>query len=60
MALFNRGVAKAQQGDMDGEVADYTSVIDLPGAPADLVAEAQVILAKRDEMLRRAEKDELD
>ena len=39
-SLFNRGVTKRLRGDRDGEIADYTAAIELPGAPADQVATA--------------------
>jgi hypothetical protein len=39
-ALFNRGKIKGQQGDVATEIADYTAVAELSGAPVDLVAGA--------------------
>ena len=41
-ALYNRGVTKGQQRDLVGAIADYTAVIELPGAPAEPVAWALV------------------
>ena len=39
-ALFKRGVDKAEHRDLEGAIEDYTSVIDLKGAPADVIAMA--------------------
>jgi len=39
-ALFKRGVDKAEHRDLEGAIADYTSVIDLKGAPEDVIAMA--------------------
>jgi tetratricopeptide (TPR) repeat protein len=36
--LFGRGVARWYLGDSKGETADYTAVVESPGAPAELVA----------------------
>ena len=41
-ALLNRGVAKGEQEDIDGEIADLTAAVELAGAPADQVALALV------------------
>jgi hypothetical protein len=38
--LIFRGFVKGQQGDLQGEFADYTAVIKLEGAPKNQVAEA--------------------
>ncbi len=43
MALINRGFAKGQLGDAQGEITDYTAAIELEGAPKDFVAWAFVI-----------------
>jgi hypothetical protein len=40
MALLNRGVARGQRGDTEGELADYSAVIDMPEAPSKQRAEA--------------------
>ncbi len=37
-ALFRRGLAKHQTGDIDGAIKDYTSHIELDGAPNELAA----------------------
>lgn len=42
LSLFNRGVTKGQLGNSDGAMADYTAVIELPGAPIDRVAKALI------------------
>jgi len=42
LALSMRGVAKSQLGDPQGEIADYTAVVELKGAPPELVATALV------------------
>ena len=42
IALFNRGTHKIEIGDRDGAIADYTTAIGLPGAPAAMVAPAVV------------------
>jgi tetratricopeptide (TPR) repeat protein/Cdc6-like AAA superfamily ATPase len=39
-ALLNRGVARSRQGDPAGEIADYTAVMELQGAPPEQVAKA--------------------
>jgi tetratricopeptide (TPR) repeat protein len=39
-ALVNRGVRKGKLGDTQGEIADYTATIGLPGAAPDQVAHA--------------------
>lgn len=41
-ALINRGFAKGQLGDILGEIADCTAVIELEDAPKELVARALV------------------
>ena len=46
MALNNRGVVYGQAGRTDETIADYTRAIDLPGAPADVVARARVNLSE--------------
>lgn len=40
MALYSRGVAKGQSGDAAGEIADYTLVVEVPGASAETKAKA--------------------
>jgi tetratricopeptide (TPR) repeat protein len=40
LVLFARGIARAQLGDPHGAIGDYTAVVDLPSAPAGLVAAA--------------------
>ena len=40
LALLDRGIAKGQRGDSEGEIADYSAAIDLPGAPPEQVAKA--------------------
>jgi hypothetical protein len=40
-ALYYRGLTKAQKKDRVGAIADYTAVVELPGAPADLVSKAR-------------------
>ncbi|MBI3775464.1 MAG: hypothetical protein HY273_07915, partial [Gammaproteobacteria bacterium] len=40
VALLIRGITREQRGDVEGAVADYTTVIELPGAPPELVAQA--------------------
>lgn len=42
-ALLKRGVARGHLGDVRGELADYTTVIELEGAPEDQVAKALFI-----------------
>lgn len=41
-ALVNRGVARGRQGDVAGEISDYTAVVELDGAPREHVATALV------------------
>jgi hypothetical protein len=38
--MFKRGVEKAENRDLQGAIADYTAVIDLKGAPPDVIAMA--------------------
>jgi len=40
LALYRRGMAKAKQRDQQGAIDDYTAVIDMPDAPADVRAMA--------------------
>jgi tetratricopeptide (TPR) repeat protein len=49
--LNSRAVSKGKRGDMDGEIADYTEVIELPNAPAD-----QMALALHNRGVRRSER----
>jgi tetratricopeptide (TPR) repeat protein len=42
MALVNRGVARGLLGDNQGEISDYTAVVNLPGASTEGVARARV------------------
>ncbi len=44
-ALYNRGVSKGQMGDNQGEIEDYSAVVDMPDAPADMIAFAGANLA---------------
>jgi hypothetical protein len=39
-ALYKRGVDKAEGRDLEGAIEDYTAVIDLKGAPPDVIAMA--------------------
>ena len=41
-ALLNRGLSKGMQGDTEGEIADYTGVVELEGAPTDEVGKSLV------------------
>ncbi len=41
-ALVNRGISKGLLGDTQGAIADYTAVVELPGAPPEHVAKALV------------------
>ena len=47
MALNSRGLAKRQSGDSEGAIADYTAVIELPGAPVEDVGLALTTAASR-------------
>lgn len=38
MSLYKRGMAKAKKHDHVGALEDYTTLIGMPGAPADLLA----------------------
>jgi len=49
-ALLGRGIVRGMQGDTDGEVEDYTAVIELEGAPRHGVA-----IAMYDRGVRRGE-----
>ena len=40
MFLYKRGMAKAKKDDHQGAINDYTTMIGIPGAPADLMAMA--------------------
>jgi hypothetical protein len=40
MAIYRRGMAHARLHDHEAALADYTSVIDMPGTPADIRAMA--------------------
>ena len=42
--MYKRGVTRGQRGDTDGEIADYTAVIELPDAPANVVEVAHTNL----------------
>ena len=42
IVLIGRGIARAHLGDPEGAMADYTAVLELPGAPAALLAKALV------------------
>jgi hypothetical protein len=39
-ALYKRGMQKAGDRDLEGAIEDYTAVIDLKGAPVDVIAMA--------------------
>ncbi len=38
MSLYKRGMAKAKRHDHEGALEDYTTMIGMPGTPADLLA----------------------
>ena len=38
MSLYKRGMAKAKNHDHEGALEDYTTMIGMPGTPADLLA----------------------
>ena len=38
MSLYKRGMARAKKRDHQGAIEDYTTVIGMPGTPADLMA----------------------
>ena len=38
--LYKRGMQKAGDRDLEGAIGDYTGVVDMQGAPADVVAMA--------------------
>jgi hypothetical protein len=38
MALYKRGMGKAERHDHQGAIEDYTATIRMPGTPADLIA----------------------
>ncbi len=38
--MYKRGMHKAGDRDLDGAIADYTAVVDMKGAPEDVVAMA--------------------
>ncbi len=40
MAMYKRGMQKAGDRDLDGAIADYTAVVDMKGAPQDVIAMA--------------------
>jgi hypothetical protein len=40
-ALFNRGFNKGGREDRDGAIADYTTAIVLPNAPAEVIEAAR-------------------
>ncbi len=42
MALFNRGVTYGKHGEQEKEIVDYTAVVHMPDAPAELKAQALV------------------
>uniref|UniRef100_UPI002028ED25 hypothetical protein n=1 Tax=Caballeronia sp. ATUFL_F1_KS39 TaxID=2921766 RepID=UPI002028ED25 len=44
-ALINRGIAKGEQSDFHGAIADYIAAISLPDAPIDLLNVARQNLA---------------
>ena len=39
-AMYKRGMQKAGDRDLEGAIEDYTAVVDMKGAPADVVAMA--------------------
>ncbi|MHB0959856.1 MAG: hypothetical protein ACYC0X_29980 [Pirellulaceae bacterium] len=39
-ALYKRGMQKAGDRDLDGAIEDYSAVVEMKGAPADVVAMA--------------------
>ena len=39
---LNRGVCHGQKQELDKAIADYTAVIEMPGAPVDQIAKALV------------------
>jgi tetratricopeptide (TPR) repeat protein len=41
LALWMRGIARGAEGDTAGEIVDYTAVVELEGAPPDVVAWAR-------------------
>jgi tetratricopeptide (TPR) repeat protein len=41
LALIRRGLCYGEKGETDKEIADYTAVIEMPGAPVDQVAMAR-------------------
>lgn len=43
LALVRRGFCFGQQGEHEKEIADYSAVLDLPDAPAELVAQARAL-----------------
>ncbi len=62
VSRYKRGMAKAKKHDHDGAIDDYTTVIGIPGTPADLMAmvlynRALVYLATGDD---RKGTDDLD
>ena len=40
MSMYKRGMQKAGERDLDGAIADYTGVVDMKGAPVDVIAMA--------------------
>jgi len=43
LALFRRGFCHGQKQELDKEIADYTAVIGMPGAPVDQIMKARLI-----------------
>ncbi len=40
MSMYKRGMQKAGERDLDGAIADYTTVVDMKGAPEEVIAMA--------------------
>ena len=40
MAMYKRGMQRAGERNLDGAISDYTEVVDMKGAPEDVVAMA--------------------
>ncbi len=40
MAMYKRGMEKAGVRNLDGAITDYTNVVDMKGAPEDVIAMA--------------------
>jgi len=39
-ALYRKGIAKAGDRDLEGAIADYTAVVEMKGAPTDVISMA--------------------